>query len=72
MKAYRDDVRAKAAAFGRDPDDVKVLFLVYPTLAETKQLAIEKHARLTNSPASLSVRCRAFPPSLTSIFPASI
>jgi FMN-dependent oxidoreductase (nitrilotriacetate monooxygenase family) len=50
MKAYRDDVRAKAAAFGRDPDDIKVLFLIYPTLAETKSLAIEKHARLTEAP----------------------
>ena len=28
MKAYRDDVRARMVAHGRDPDDCKVLFLV--------------------------------------------
>lgn len=31
MKAYRDDVRRHAVAAGRNPDDVKVLFLVYPS-----------------------------------------
>jgi len=30
MKAYRDDVRARAAAQGRNPDDIKVLFVVSP------------------------------------------
>ncbi len=33
MKAYRDDVRGRAAAAGRNPDDIKVLFLIYPVLA---------------------------------------
>src|SRR5215470_4767921 len=32
LKAYRDDVRARAAAAGRNPDDIKVLFLVAPVL----------------------------------------
>src|SRR6185503_12222390 len=30
LKAYRDDVRARAAAAGRNPDDIKVLFVVAP------------------------------------------
>ena len=51
MKAYRDDVRARAAAAGRDPDDVKVLFLVYPVIAETNAEAWAKHRRMVDSPA---------------------
>ncbi|GAB7005522.1 NtaA/DmoA family FMN-dependent monooxygenase [Nocardioides sp. AN3] len=33
MKEYRDSVRSYAAAQGRDPDSVKVLFLVSPLIA---------------------------------------
>jgi FMN-dependent oxidoreductase (nitrilotriacetate monooxygenase family) len=50
MQQYRNDVRARAAAEGRNPDDIKVLFLIYPTLAETREAAYEKHRRLLNSP----------------------
>jgi FMN-dependent oxidoreductase (nitrilotriacetate monooxygenase family) len=50
MKAYRDDVRRHAAAAGRDPDDVKVLFLVYPILGETDDEARARHQRMVNSP----------------------
>src|SRR6185369_3519275 len=32
MKQYRDDVRRHAVSFGRNPDDIKVLFLIYPIL----------------------------------------
>lgn len=39
MKAYRDDVRAHAVAQGRNPDDVKILFLVTPTLGDTMEEA---------------------------------
>jgi FMN-dependent oxidoreductase (nitrilotriacetate monooxygenase family) len=31
MKAYRDSIRAEAAGAGRNPDDVKVLFVLKPT-----------------------------------------
>ena len=37
MKAYRDDVRGRIAAQGRDPDRCKVLFLVSPLIAETAE-----------------------------------
>ncbi|HVY15869.1 MAG TPA: NtaA/DmoA family FMN-dependent monooxygenase [Rhodopila sp.] len=50
MKKYRDDVRRHAAAAGRDPDDIKVLFLVYPTLGETDEEAQARHHRMVNSP----------------------
>ena len=50
MKAYRDDVRARAQQAGRDPDDIKVLFLVYPMLGETQADAREKHRRMVTAP----------------------
>jgi alkanesulfonate monooxygenase SsuD/methylene tetrahydromethanopterin reductase-like flavin-dependent oxidoreductase (luciferase family) len=49
MKEYRDDVRRHAVSFGRDPDDIKVLFLVYPILAETDQEAYAKRERMVSS-----------------------
>jgi FMN-dependent oxidoreductase (nitrilotriacetate monooxygenase family) len=49
MKEYRADVRAKARALGRNPDDVKVLFLVSPVIgwteAEARELAAQRQAR---------------------------
>jgi alkanesulfonate monooxygenase SsuD/methylene tetrahydromethanopterin reductase-like flavin-dependent oxidoreductase (luciferase family) len=50
MKAYRDDVRQHAVTFGRNPDDIKVLFLVYPTLGETTEEAQAKHRRMITAP----------------------
>ena len=50
MKAYRDDVRRHAVAAGRNPDDIKVLFLVYPILGETDEEAQGRHQRMINSP----------------------
>jgi FMN-dependent oxidoreductase (nitrilotriacetate monooxygenase family) len=49
MTAYRDDVRRHAETFGRNPDDIKVLFLVYPFLGETAEEAQAKYRRLTTS-----------------------
>ncbi|MBM9467364.1 NtaA/DmoA family FMN-dependent monooxygenase [Nakamurella leprariae] len=42
MKAYRDDIRARRADLGGDPDSVKVMFIVSPVLGETMQEAQEK------------------------------
>lgn len=50
MKQYRDDVRKHAEAAGRDPDDVKVLFCVTPTLGDTEQDARDKYQRMISSP----------------------
>jgi len=50
MKSYRDDVRARAEKTGRNPDDIKVMFLVYPVIAETTEEAFAKHARMINAP----------------------
>jgi FMN-dependent oxidoreductase (nitrilotriacetate monooxygenase family) len=40
MKEFRDDVRRRALKFGRDPDDIKVLFLFSPVMGETEEEAI--------------------------------
>lgn len=45
MKAFRDDIRARAEKFGRNPNDIKVLFCITPTLGETEEDAIEKYKR---------------------------
>ncbi len=45
MKAYRDDVRAKAEAAGRDPDTIKVLFLIAPIIGPTMAEALARDER---------------------------
>jgi alkanesulfonate monooxygenase SsuD/methylene tetrahydromethanopterin reductase-like flavin-dependent oxidoreductase (luciferase family) len=50
MKQYRDDIRRHAVSFGRNPDDIKVLFLVYPVLGETDEEAYAKRERMVSSP----------------------
>ncbi|MBV8165739.1 MAG: NtaA/DmoA family FMN-dependent monooxygenase, partial [Alphaproteobacteria bacterium] len=54
MKAYRDDVRERAARAGRNPDDIKVLFLVAPVLGETADEARAKHERQVSSPSFIN------------------
>lgn len=51
MKEYRGDIRARAARHGRNPDEVKVLFLVIPTLADTKEAAYARRDDLSKSTA---------------------
>ena len=50
MKRYRDDVRAHAARQGRDPDDIKILFLIAPVVAETTEAARSQYERVLASP----------------------
>jgi FMN-dependent oxidoreductase (nitrilotriacetate monooxygenase family) len=50
MRAFRDDIRLRAAAAGRDPDSVKVLFCVTPTLGETADDAQEAQRRMVSAP----------------------
>jgi FMN-dependent oxidoreductase (nitrilotriacetate monooxygenase family) len=42
MREYRDDVRARMVAAGRDPDSCKVLFLASPVLANTDSEARDR------------------------------
>lgn len=45
MRAYRDRLRTTAEEFGRNPDDVKVLYMVTPIIGETQEEAEAKAAR---------------------------
>lgn len=45
MKAYRDAIRGVAAAAGRNPDDVKVLFVVNPIVTANAEEAASVRAR---------------------------
>ncbi len=42
MKSYRANVRARAAALGRNPDDIKILFLAYPVVDVSMEAARER------------------------------
>ena len=42
MKAYREDVRGRAKALGRNPDEIKVLFLAYPIVDVSMEAARER------------------------------
>jgi FMN-dependent oxidoreductase (nitrilotriacetate monooxygenase family) len=67
MKAYRDDVRTRMAAHGRDPDGCKVLFLVAPILGETEAEA-QEHKLMRAARAAAQVEQRlAFFGKLTNI-----
>ena len=39
MKAYREKIRKRAKAIGRNPDDIKVLFLAHPIVDTTMEAA---------------------------------
>lgn len=54
-KAYRDDVRARAAASGRNPDEIKVLFVVAPVLGETDAEAQAKFERIRTAPGYIEM-----------------
>lgn len=50
MKFFRDDIRERARQAGRDPDEIKVFYLVRVTLGETDEEAWAKHRRMVSSP----------------------
>ncbi len=60
MRAYRDDVRAHAARQGRDPDSIKVLFLIAPYVADTMAEARTQYDRLLEAPEFIERTLAAF------------
>jgi len=42
MTAYRDDVRSRAERIGRNPDDVKVMYVISPIIGATEREAQDK------------------------------
>jgi FMN-dependent oxidoreductase (nitrilotriacetate monooxygenase family) len=53
MRRFREDIRAHAAAAGRDPDSVKVLFITSPILGDTLE---EAHAKRRAMEAAVDSR----------------
>lgn len=54
MRAYRDDVRARAVAQGRDADRIKVLFLVNPILGyDAEEAALRHRQRIARAEAQV-------------------
>ncbi|QND67246.1 LLM class flavin-dependent oxidoreductase [Mesorhizobium loti] len=45
-KAFYDDLKGRLAAYGREPDDIKIMPGVAPVVAETEAEAREKHEEL--------------------------
>jgi len=54
MIAYRNDIRARAQAAGRNPDDIKVMFLVTPVLGDSAEDAEYKRAKMVNTDAFIT------------------
>lgn len=54
MIDYRNDIRARAAAAGRNPDDIKVLFLITPVLGDTAEDAEAKRSKMVNTDAFIT------------------
>ncbi|WP_159501233.1 NtaA/DmoA family FMN-dependent monooxygenase [Microbacterium sp. 18062] len=46
MKEYREDIHRRARSFGRSTDDIKLLFLASPVIADTDEDAQEKKRRI--------------------------
>jgi FMN-dependent oxidoreductase (nitrilotriacetate monooxygenase family) len=42
MKQFRDDIRSQAAAFGRNPDHIKMMFLIAPIVDEYMDTALAR------------------------------
>jgi FMN-dependent oxidoreductase (nitrilotriacetate monooxygenase family) len=51
MRAYREDIRSRAAAAGRNPDDIKVLYLITPILGDTDEHARQRAQRRVDDPS---------------------
>ncbi|HVW47864.1 MAG TPA: LLM class flavin-dependent oxidoreductase [Solirubrobacterales bacterium] len=46
IRAFREDIRRRATAIGRDPDSVRVFPAVQPIVGETREIAVEKQKYL--------------------------
>jgi FMN-dependent oxidoreductase (nitrilotriacetate monooxygenase family) len=51
MKEYRDDIRARAEASGRNPDHIKLMFVVSPIIAATEAEANAELERMLEHPS---------------------
>ncbi|WP_165972226.1 NtaA/DmoA family FMN-dependent monooxygenase [Paenibacillus piri] len=52
MKAYYDDMKQRVTKFGREPEQLKVFFIIKPVLGMTEQLVNQKLEALRHPPES--------------------
>ncbi len=61
MKEYRDEVRRHMVRFGRDPDSCKILFLLAPIVASTREEAkMRAEQRRADAEANIDIRLAQF------------
>ncbi len=53
MREFRDDVRSRAQAHGRDPDEIKILYIIMPVLGATTEEAEAANLRNTTNPRAI-------------------
>ena len=57
LKDFRDDIRKRVIAHGRDPDTVKVMFLISPVVGDTEEAAQQRYLEIVGmTPAILKQR----------------
>ena len=54
MIDYRNDIRGRAQAAGRNPDDIKVMFLITPVLGDSAEDAEAKRYKMVNTDAFIT------------------
>ena len=61
MKALREDIRARAVGYGRDPDSIKMLFLISPIVDQFHDAALARRAaQIANSQDHLEWHLASF------------
>lgn len=57
LKDFRDDIRTRMVAHGRNPDDAKVMFLISPVLGDTEEMAQMRYQEIVGmTPTILAQR----------------
>ncbi len=46
LKDFRDDIHKRAIAHGRDPKDIRVMFLISPVVADTEEAAQQRYLEI--------------------------
>ncbi|WP_439486869.1 NtaA/DmoA family FMN-dependent monooxygenase [Blastomonas fulva] len=49
LKDFRDDIRARMVAHGRDPDEAKVMFLISPVVGDTEEAAQARYQEIVGA-----------------------
>jgi long-chain alkane monooxygenase len=73
MKAYRDDVRERAAGAGRNPDEIRIMFLTNPVIGATEAEALDRveaqRQRMMDDPSAQLANLSSLSGNDFSVFP---